>query len=157
MGYVVSNKQFYLQIKACVYRIWKPSCPLEIHSRENGCFLFKFGDEAECERILRNGPWLFDGRHIVLKKWTTHIGLERDLLSSVPIWVCFPSLHLKLWSKSILSRLASVIGTPIQMDKAAASAERLSYARCFIEVTAAKPLPSSISPIVEGGRRLTSK
>jgi len=92
VGYVVGNKPFYMQLKACLTRIWKPTCALEIHLRENGFFSFKFGDAQECDRILHTGPWLFDGRLIVLKKWNELIGLERDLLSSVPIWVCFPSL-----------------------------------------------------------------
>ena len=117
VGYVVGNKPFCLQIKACVNRIWNPSCSLEVHSRENGFFFFKFGDAVECDRILQIGPWIFDGRLIVLKKWTEQIGLERDLISSVPIWVCFPSLHLKLQSRSIISRIASLLGVPIHMTR----------------------------------------
>jgi len=69
----------------CASRIWKPTCSLEIHSRENGYFFFKFVDSNECDRILQSGPWLFDGSLKVLKKWTVHIGLKRDLLSFVPI------------------------------------------------------------------------
>ena len=36
------------------------------------------------------------------------------------------------------------------MDKAMTNAERLAYARCFIEVSAKKPLPSSVILQVEG-------
>jgi len=35
------------------------------------------------------------------------------------------------------------------MDKATANAERLAYARCFIKVSAARPLPKTISVQVE--------
>jgi len=38
---------------------------------------------------------------IILKKWDEKIGLARDLLTSVPIWIRLPSLHLKLWAQSI--------------------------------------------------------
>ena len=96
VGYVLGNKPFYLHLKACVAKLWKPKCSMEVHSRENGYFFFKFGEEEECNRILQNGPWLFDGRLIVLKRWTEGLELERDLLSSVPIWVRMPSLPLKL-------------------------------------------------------------
>ena len=98
----------------------------------------------ECDRILQTGPWLFDGRLIVLKKWTDQVGLERDLLSSVLVWVRFLALHLKLCSKAIISRIASVVGTPIHMDKVTAAGERLSNARCFIEVSATRNLPKSV-------------
>jgi len=50
-------------------------------------------------------PWLFDG---LLKQWTEQIGLDWDLLSSVPVWVRFSSLYLNLWSKPILSKFASL-------------------------------------------------
>ena len=67
------------------------------------------------------GTWLFDGRLIILKKWTACTSLDRDLLSSVPGWLRIPSLHMKFWSCSIISKLASVIGIPLYMDKATAS------------------------------------
>ena len=118
IGYVVGNKPFYMQLKGCVNHKWKPTCSLEIHSRVNDFVFFKFGDEGECNHILQSGPWLFDGRLIVLKKWNEEVGLERDFLSSVPVWIRFPGLHLKLWSKEIISRIASLIRTPIHMDKA---------------------------------------
>ena len=34
-GYVLGDKPFYLHLKACVGRLWKPTCSLEIHSRKN--------------------------------------------------------------------------------------------------------------------------
>jgi len=51
-----------------------------------------------------------------------NVKVERDLLSSVSILVRFPTLHLKLWSRIIISRIASLVGTPIHMDKATANA-----------------------------------
>lgn len=37
---------------------------------------------------------IFDGRLIILKRWSENIGVERELLSTVPVWIRFPSLHL---------------------------------------------------------------
>lgn len=42
----------------------------------------------------QQGPWIFDGRLIILKRWSENIGVERELLSTVPVWIRFPSLHL---------------------------------------------------------------
>ena len=134
-----------MQLKACVKRTWNPTCSLEIHSRENGFFFFRFGDSNERDRDLQSGPWLFDGRLIVLKKRSEETGLERDLLSSVLIWVHFPSLHLKLWSRSIIGRIASMVGTPILLlstwTRLPQMLKYLHMQRCFNEVSAAKPLP----------------
>ena len=113
-------------------------CSLGVHSRENGCFFFKFGDGNECDRILQGGPWLFDGRLIVLRRWHEHIGLERDLLSI-----------LKLWSKNIISRIASLVGTPLYMDRATATGERISYAGVFVEIRADKDLKKKVKLSIE--------
>jgi len=140
-----------MHIKASVLRMWKPKCSLDIFSRENGFFFFKFGTKEECDRILQSGPWLFDGRLIILKNWSEDIGLERDLLSTLPVWMHFPSLHLKLWSKIIISKLASLVGIPLFMDMSTASGERISYARCFVEIDASKTLPSLVTLELEDG------
>ena len=105
-----------LSIAICVSRLWRLNGSLDIHSRENGYFFFKFGFEEECAWLLHQGPWLFDGRLTILKQWSESTGLDRDLLASVPMWVRFSSLHLKFWSISILSKAASIIGVPLYMD-----------------------------------------
>jgi len=56
IGYVLGDKTFYSHLKARVTRLWKPTCSLEIHSRENGYFFFKFGNTEECTWVLQSGP-----------------------------------------------------------------------------------------------------
>ena len=86
----MGDKPFYIHLKACVKIICKPKGPVDVFSRENGCFFFIFGLQENCDRVL-HGPWHFDGRLIMLKTWSEKAGLERDLLSTVPIWI--RSLH----------------------------------------------------------------
>jgi len=136
-------------------RLWKPACPLDILTRENGYFFVRFGSGEECQRILQTGPWLFDGRLIILKQWTQFIGLERYLLSSIPICVCFPSLHLKFWFKTIINKIASVIGFPLFMHKATSSFENLAFARCFVEISARQAIVNTWILEVEGGEKVT--
>ena len=73
------------------------------------------------------------------------------MLKSIPVWVRFPSLHLKFWSRSIISKIASLVGTPLFMDKATSSFEKLAYVRCFVEINATKPLVNQVKIKVEGG------
>jgi len=133
-----------------VNRLWKPNCSLDIQSRENGFIFFRFGTKEECNCVLQTGPWLFDGCLIILKQWSPDIGLERDLLSVVPVWVRFPSLHPKFWSNNFISKIASLIGNPLFMDKATTSFERIAYARRFIQIYANKPLPNAVCLETEG-------
>ena len=80
------------------------------------------------------------------------MGLERDLLSTVPTWIRFPSLDLKLWSNSIIRKLVSLVGTPSYMSRAAATGERILYARVFVEINAAEELIHNIKLQLEGGK-----
>ncbi|XP_020250145.1 uncharacterized protein LOC109827551 [Asparagus officinalis] len=157
IGYVLGDKPFYSHLKGCVGRLWKVNCSLEIFSRENGFFFFKFGSSEEMNRVLNGGPWLFDGRLIILKQWSENIGLERDLLTTEPVWIRFPSLHLKLWSTNIIGRIASTVGIPIYIDQATASGERLAYARCFVEISSKAKLPNSVRMDLGNGEWLETK
>ena len=62
-GFVLGERPFNNHLKACVTRLWWPTCFLEIHSRENVFSFFQFGSEDECNRILlRSGG----GGHLVV-------------------------------------------------------------------------------------------
>src|SRR3954466_660782 len=93
---------------------------------------------------------MYDGRLMILKQWTPLSTFDKDVLSSLPLWIRIPSLPLKLWSKQALSEICSAIGRPIKLDGLTAKNERLLYARVFVEIPAATPPPSSIEIIIEG-------
>jgi len=38
VGYVLGDRPFYMHLKTCVGRLWKPTCSLDVHLRENGYF-----------------------------------------------------------------------------------------------------------------------
>ena len=75
-------------------------------------------------------------------------------MTSVPVWVRFSSLHLKFWSREIISKIAGLIGMSIFMDRATSNFEKLAYARSFIEISAAKSLPKTVSIELEEGERV---
>src|SRR5436189_3336841 len=93
---------------------------------------------------------MYDGRLMILKQWTSASTFDRDVLSSLPLWIRIPSLPLKLWSKKAISEICSVIGRPIKLDPLTAKKERLLYARAFVEISAATPPPTSITIYIEG-------
>jgi hypothetical protein len=66
-------------------------------------------------------------------------------MSTTPIWVIFPNLPLKCWFSTCLSKIASVIGKPLQCDTPTTTMSRLSFARVLIEVDLFSDLPNSIN------------
>ncbi|KAK1326701.1 hypothetical protein QJS10_CPA01g02458 [Acorus calamus] len=67
-----------------------------------------------------------------------------ERLETIPIWIRFPQLHLHLWGKRMLSKLASVVGTPLYMDSSTATRSRIEFARICVEISASSTLPDSI-------------
>ena len=72
----------------------------------------------------------------------------------MPVWIRFPSLHLKFWTHSILNKIARLIGEPLFRDKATTQFERFAYARCFVEISAKQPLQKHVYLEIEGGIKL---
>lgn len=155
VAYVLRSKPFYSHLKACLSRMWKLAGNLEVFSKKNWYFFFKFSLGEDCNRVLQDGPWHFDGRLIVLRKWSAEVGLTRDLLSSVPVWVKFLKLHLSLWSRKVISKAANLVGKPLYMDRATAREERIEYARCFVEIDAADQLPNEVILAISNGGLVT--
>lgn len=66
-------------------------------------------------------------------------------MSTTLIWVCFPNLHLEYWFSTRLSKIASVIGKPLQCDVLTNTMFRLFFVKVLIEVDLFVDLPNSIN------------
>ena len=100
--YVVGTKPYYLFFKSYMQRVWKPLGEFEIFTRENGFFLVKFKESQDCNSVLKNGPYFYNGKLIIMRKLSDSLKMDRDLLMSMPIWVRLPCVNLKLWDLSLI-------------------------------------------------------
>lgn len=67
MGYVLGKRPYYFHLKAFVSRLWKPKGNLDIFTRDNGFVMFNFLMIEDMKHVLEGGPYLVDGRPLVLK------------------------------------------------------------------------------------------
>ena len=63
----------------------------------------------------------------------------------------FPELDIRYWGNDSLSKLGSIIGIPIKMDKYSMNKEYVHYARMLIEVPMLGPFPDTIDFINDYG------
>ncbi|KAJ6912006.1 hypothetical protein NC652_022324 [Populus alba x Populus x berolinensis] len=75
-------------------------------------------------------------------------------MHTVPVWVKFPNLPLQSWSLKCLSKIASVLGKPVQSDMLTHTMSKLSYARLLVEVNLLSDLPYSIDINLPNGSLL---
>ncbi|KAL0356478.1 UNVERIFIED_CONTAM: putative ribonuclease H protein [Sesamum radiatum] len=70
--------------------------------------------------------------------------------SIVPIWVSFPELPAHLFCKDALFSVASMIGSPLQVDTLTLNKSKLSQARVCVEIDLLKPIIEEFDLLVNG-------
>jgi len=103
---------------------------------------------------LSRGPYLVYGRPLILRAMLEYFDLSSSEMHIVPVSVKFLNLPLKCWSLKCLSKIASVLGKPVQSDMLTSSMSRLSYARVLVEVNLLFDLPYSIKVTLPNGSLL---
>ena len=131
----------YKALNSIIGNTWKCEATLTIH--ESGWLVYRFQNKEDKFSVLCGGPYLVYGRPLILRPMTEHFDFSCSEMTQVPVWVKFPNLPLKCWTLRCLSKLASVLGKPIQCDKLTSTKERLSYARVLVEVDLLADLRSS--------------
>lgn len=132
--YVFGPEPYYPYFRGYISRVWKPTKEFSIFSKENSFNVIKFNNKQDCERVLEGGPYYYNKKLMMMKKWMLGMKVSKELLYSIPIWVCFPNLPLDCWTKEEISRIASVLGTPIKLDKIIEGIITIVYARVLIKI-----------------------
>ena len=145
----------YRALNRIIENVWKCEATLSMH--ESGWLIYKFQSEEYKCSVLDRGPYLIYGRPLILRFMSEYFDFSSFEMTQVPVWIKFPSLPLKCWTPRCLSKLASVLGKPIQCDKLTATKERISYAWVFIEVGLLADLRSSINVSLPNGNSLIQK
>lgn len=110
---------------------------------ENGFFICKFDLEEDLQRI-QEGFWTIKGHLMILRRWSPEVTFEIDSLKTIPLWITLHGVPLHLWTRKFFSRLCSIIGTPLHLDKLTTSRQQLQFARACVLVSAESELPDKI-------------
>ena len=130
MGYVSGKRPGYGALNSIISNVWKCEAILTIHDSRWLVYIFKT-EEAKLA-VHSGGPFLVYGRPLLLRPMTKCFDFSSEKMSRVPVWVKFPNLPLSCWSPICLSKIASVLGKPIQCDHPTSTLSRMSYARVMV-------------------------
>ncbi|KAL2224095.1 UNVERIFIED_CONTAM: hypothetical protein Sindi_3009900 [Sesamum indicum] len=100
--------------------------------------LISLSCESDYTRLWLRRIWYIQGYPMRVFKWTLTFTPSKES-SIVPVWVNFPELPAHLFHKEVLFTVASMIGTPLQIDDATLNQSKLSKARACIELDLLKP------------------
>ncbi|KAL0379356.1 UNVERIFIED_CONTAM: hypothetical protein Sradi_3241100 [Sesamum radiatum] len=111
--------------------------------------LITLTDEADYSKLWIRRIWFIQGYPMRVFKWSPTFSSAKES-SIVPIWVCFPGLPVHLFQKDALSTVASMVGTPLQIDEYTFNQAKLSKARVCIEIDLLQPRIEEIDIQIHG-------
>ncbi|XP_060182880.1 uncharacterized protein LOC132612810 [Lycium barbarum] len=140
-----------------IERIWGKKGINKVVLMKNGIMLVRFDSEEGRNDAVQGGFYHFDNKPFIVKAWTPDMEFTREELQSVPIWIKLPGLEFKYWSPRGLSKIGSLIGKPLMVDKQTETKLGLSFASLLIEVKVGKELPDEVLFRNENGIVITQK
>nr|TKS12645.1 hypothetical protein D5086_0000061640 [Populus alba] len=155
VGYISGKSTGFKALNSIIANVWKTEATLTIH--ETGWLIYRFKSEEDKLDVLRGGPYLVYGQPLVLRPMTKFFDFSCEEMSRVPVWVKFPSLPLCCWSLICLSKIASVIGKPIQCDQLTSNLSRMSYARVLVEIDLLEELRHTVEIALPDGPTFIKK
>ncbi|KAL2237684.1 UNVERIFIED_CONTAM: hypothetical protein Sindi_0960100 [Sesamum indicum] len=101
--------------------------------------LISLSSESDYSRLWLRRIWFLQGFPMRIFKWMPTFTPTQES-SVVPIWVCFPELPAHLFRKEALFSVASMVGSPLQIDALTLNKSKLSKARVCVEIDLLKPI-----------------
>ncbi|KAJ8426043.1 hypothetical protein Cgig2_021401 [Carnegiea gigantea] len=136
-------------IEGFVRRIWQ-ACEIDkVCLVRKGVFLVRFQNLNDQFTVVQRGVYFFDNKPFIVKPWSEDMDLNTEDLVSLPVWVRFPDLDVKYWGLESLSKLGSMLGVPIKIDKFIRDKAFLRYARLLIEMQLQDSFPDFIDFVNE--------
>ena len=70
--------------------------------------------------------------------------INTDLITSLPVWIQLPELDIKYWGMHSLSKIGSILGITLKIDKYVKDKSMLRYARLLVEMQLEGQFPEYI-------------
>jgi hypothetical protein len=151
VGFFLDKPLSYTAVVQKLKYIWKLKGDVSVKS-DGIIFLFNFSCCEDRRSILQSDPIIMNNKLFIIKPYDAAVSNVTGSVTSVPVWVHLYNLPLFAWSPLGINWLSSHLGKLLCMDEMTEKQERLSYAKCLIEVRPEKELVEEfLVKLVEGG------
>ena len=69
-----------------------------------------------------------------MKPWSKNDSYEKENITTIPVWVRFPSLSMHYWGDRCLSMIARMLGKVIRIHNVTHNKDRMQFARVLVEL-----------------------
>ncbi|KAJ9536659.1 LOW QUALITY PROTEIN: hypothetical protein OSB04_un000132 [Centaurea solstitialis] len=150
-GYFLGPRIPFPVVEGYVKNLWSKFGFVKAMMNNNGIMFFKFNDLGGCTQVIANGPLM--GSSYVCCSMGSIKSLTKPVHNTCPLWVKLHNVPLVAFNKEGISRIASALGVPKQMDACTASMcdkawGRPGFAKVLIEVWAVGDLKREIELVI---------
>jgi hypothetical protein len=110
----------------------------------NGFFIFNFSIEADCQRGMEQGPWLWGSFGLSMQRWFLDFNPLTMNSMTTPVWVRLPNLPLHFYTPSFLPTLGNVLGRFINIDIDWITKGFVTFTRICVEIDLIQGIPDMI-------------
>ncbi|KAJ9536681.1 hypothetical protein OSB04_un000154 [Centaurea solstitialis] len=158
-GYFLGPRLPFPIVEKYVKAAWGKFGFSEAMMNNNGIYFFKFNDVGGSNQVVEGGPLMIRGVPLFLDHWDPTKGLVKPIHTSCPLWVKLHNVPLVAFNKEGISRIASALGIPKQMDACTSSMcdkswGRPGFAKVLVEAWAVGELKRELQvliPSLSGG------
>jgi hypothetical protein len=129
-------------LREWVNKTWSSGHELFFCSK--GFFIVNFSTEADCQRVLEQGPWFWGRSGLSMQRWFPDFNPLAMTAMTTPVWVRLPNLPLHFYTPSFLPTLGNVLGRFIKIDTDRITKGFVTFARICIEIDLSQGLPDRI-------------
>ncbi|KAJ9536534.1 hypothetical protein OSB04_un000286 [Centaurea solstitialis] len=152
-GYFLGPRLQFPIVERYVKAAWGKYGFSEAMMNNNGIFFFKFNDYGGSNQVVESGPLMIRGVPLFVEHWDPVKGLTKPIHNTCPLWVKLHDVPLVAFNKEGLSRIASALGVPKQMDACTASMcdkawGRPGFAKVLIDTWAVGELKRELQVVI---------
>ncbi|KAL2900388.1 Ferredoxin--NADP reductase 1 [Bienertia sinuspersici] len=144
VGYVIGANPPGNVMEGFLRCIWKKFDIDKVVTIKKGMFLVRFCSIEKRDQVLSMECPFFDSKPMIIKPWTEDMDLTKEDVKTVPIWIQL-SVDFRYWGMSCLEKILKPVGTLLNVENTTAKRERLSFARCRVEVSLNQEFPNMVT------------
>ncbi|KAJ9536728.1 hypothetical protein OSB04_un000113 [Centaurea solstitialis] len=153
VGYFLGSRVPFPIVQRALQAVWGKHGFDDVMMNSNGFFFIKFNDSGGCTKAIEEGMVMIRNIPLFVSPWDPSKGLFRPSHDSCPLWVKLHNVPLVLFNNEGISRIASALGIPKQMDACTASMcdkrwGRPGFAKVLIDVWAVGNLKKELEVVI---------
>lgn len=152
-GYFLGPRLPFAIVQRYVKTAWSKFGYSDIMMNSSGFYFFKFNNVGGSINVVEAGPIMIRGVPLFIFPWDPTKGLVKPTHTSCPLWVKLHNIPLVAFNTEGISRIASALGIPKQMDACTASMcdkawGRPGFAKVLIETWAVGELKRELKVVI---------